>query len=249
MAKASQLLGLALSVGCVQTNAAVLDPSASYQKTCPDGVVVYTTPERVGKPYREVALLNSKGESGWTSEAGMVNSQRKKAAEVGANGLILSGVDEPKAGTKIIGALLGTGSERKGKALAIYVPEDSIKTSRMCSDKTSNTTMKREDAPGALGYAQPLKPQPVVSARDTSKQSVKAQPTSDGSDKASTSTTTQPSLVDDVPPGTNWIANARTRTYYKVECPGSTRIPMADRLFYASESSLKAAGFKPADDC
>jgi hypothetical protein len=119
-------------LACVHTNAAVLDPSVTYQRICPEAVVIYTSPERVGKPYREVALLNSKGESSWTSEGGMLNSQRKKAAELGANGLILSGIDEPKAGTKIIGAFLGTGAERKGKALAIYTPEDSTHNDEVC---------------------------------------------------------------------------------------------------------------------
>jgi hypothetical protein len=121
--------------GCVSTNAAVLDPSVKYQRVCPDAVVIYTAPDKVGKAYREVALLNSKGETSWTSEQGMLNSQRKKAAELGANGLILSGIDEPKAGTKIIGAVLGTGSERKGKALAIYVPDDSGRTADACAVK------------------------------------------------------------------------------------------------------------------
>lgn len=122
-------------VACVHTNAAVLDPSVKYQRICPGAVVIYTAPEKVGKPYREVALLNSKGETSWTSEEGMLNSQRKKAAELGANGLILSGIDEPKPGTKIIGAVLGTGSERKGKALAIYVPEDSVHNAEVCAVK------------------------------------------------------------------------------------------------------------------
>jgi hypothetical protein len=63
--------------------------------------------------------------------------------------------------------------------------------------------------------------------------------------------TQQPSaaLVDAVPTGTNWIADGRTRTYYRVGCPESAKIPAADRLYYGSETSLKAAGFKPADKC
>ena len=89
---------------CVSTNAAVLDNSVKLVRTCSEGVTVYTAPDRVGKPYQEIALLNSKGESGLTTEGGMVNSQRQKAAQLGANGIIVGGIDEPKAGTKIIGA-------------------------------------------------------------------------------------------------------------------------------------------------
>lgn len=133
-------LGLAIgcSVGaaalaCVSTNAAVLDNSVKLARTCSEGVTVYTAPDKVGKPYQEIALLNSKGETSWTSEGGMVNSQRKKAAELGANGIIIGDVNEPKPGTKIIGALVGTGSERKGKAVAIWIPEDSVKGARVCA--------------------------------------------------------------------------------------------------------------------
>jgi hypothetical protein len=58
-----------------------------------------------------------------------------------------------------------------------------------------------------------------------------------------------PGLVDAAPQGTNWIANGLTKTYYQVGCPEAARIPPADRLFYGSESSLKAAGFKRAQEC
>ena len=133
--RAVALTAATLLAACVYTNAAVLDPSVHLKPLCSEAVVIYTAPEKVGKPYQEVALLNSKGESSWTSEEGMLNSQRDKAADLGANGIILSGIDEPKAGTKIIGAVLGTGAERKGKALAIYVPDDSTRDAQVCAKK------------------------------------------------------------------------------------------------------------------
>lgn len=117
---------------CVSTNAAVLDSSVSYQKICPDGVQIFTSAERVPGPYQEVALLNSSGESGWTTERGMAHSQQQKAAQLGANGIILGDTREPNAGTKIIGAILGTGAERKGKAVAIFIPSDTLRVQRVC---------------------------------------------------------------------------------------------------------------------
>jgi hypothetical protein len=59
----------------------------------------------------------------------------------------------------------------------------------------------------------------------------------------------RPALVDDVPEGTNWIANARTRTYYTVGCPITLSIPAADKLYYKNESSLQAAGFTRSNEC
>ena len=125
---------------CVHTNAAILDPTAKYAKTCPEAVIVYTTPDKVPGEYREIALLNSTGETGWTSEQGMVNSQRKKAADVGASGLVLGGINEPNAGTKIIGAVLGTGTERKGKAVAIWLLADSLRVTHVCDSVAAAKT-------------------------------------------------------------------------------------------------------------
>lgn len=118
--------------GCVHTNAAILNPTAIYVRTCTAAVVAYTTPDRVPSRYTEIALLNSRGNSHSTSEAGMIQSQREKASEVGANGIILGGIDEPSAGAKVAGAFLGTPVERKGKALAIWVTADSAKTRAVC---------------------------------------------------------------------------------------------------------------------
>jgi hypothetical protein len=122
-----------LVCACVSTNASLIDPSVHFARTCPAGVKLFTTPDRVGQPYREVALLNAKGESNWSDEEDMIESMRDKASELGANGIILSGIDEPSALTKVIGQVAKTGSQRKGKALAIYVPSDSTNTAAACA--------------------------------------------------------------------------------------------------------------------
>lgn len=117
---------------CVSTNAALLDPSAQMAPICPDGVALFTSPDRVEAEYREVALLNSSGQSGSTSEQGMYDSMRKKAAQLGANGIILGNITEPNAGTKIVGALFGTGAERKGSSMAIYIAADTGRVRAAC---------------------------------------------------------------------------------------------------------------------
>jgi|SRR5690242_2427102 len=119
-------------VACVSTNAAVLDPSLKLQPVCPDGVQVFTDSSKVGKPYTEVALLASKGDNEMTSESGMIESQRKKAAELGANGLILGQVKEASTGAQVARALLGTSANRKGNAIAIYIPSDTARVAAAC---------------------------------------------------------------------------------------------------------------------
>jgi len=87
-------------------------------------VAVYMNPGSVPGKYEEVALLNSTGDAMWGGEAKMIKSMKKKAGKIGANAIILNDIDEPKAIEKIIGSYLGTITQRKGKALAIYLVPD-----------------------------------------------------------------------------------------------------------------------------
>ncbi len=114
---------------CVSTNATVLGTATSARaKIDPATVRVFRTADQVKAKYEEVALLNASGESGMTNESKMVTSMRNKAASLGANGIILDAISEPSAGAKIAGAFFGTGSQRKGKAIAIYIfPDGSAK--------------------------------------------------------------------------------------------------------------------------
>lgn len=119
---------------CVRTNAALMDNSVKLSRTCPEAVKLYSSPAKVGADYTEVALLNSTGANGWTSEEGMMKSMRNKAAEVGANGVIMDRIDEPGAGAKVAAAVFGVGTERKGKSVAIFVPSDTARVQKVCAD-------------------------------------------------------------------------------------------------------------------
>jgi hypothetical protein len=127
------LAALVVLAACTRTNAALMDNSVHLARTCPDAVRLYSTPSKVQGEYTEIALLNSSGSSGWTSESGMMKSMRKKAADVGANGIILDRIDEPGAGAKVAAAVFGVGAERKGKSVAIFVPSDSTHVREVCS--------------------------------------------------------------------------------------------------------------------
>jgi hypothetical protein len=89
-----------------------------------DQVAVYRTADQVPGTYEEAALLNSSGASGWTNEQKMIESMKRKAAEMGANAIVLDSIIEPSAGAKVAAAFLGTPAERKGKAVAIYVHKE-----------------------------------------------------------------------------------------------------------------------------
>jgi hypothetical protein len=124
---------------CMSTNAAVVDANVKLAPICADGVALFTSADRVGNEYQEIAILNSRGDTDWTSEQGMFQSQKRKAASLGANGIIVNNIREPNAGTYIIGALVGTGTVRTGSSLAVYVPSDSLRVRTACLGKSPQT--------------------------------------------------------------------------------------------------------------
>jgi len=109
---------------CVTTNAIKLGTPQVRPPVPMEEVAVYMNPGSVPGKYEEVALLNSTGDAMWGGEAKMIKSMKKKAGKIGANAIILNDIDEPKAIEKIIGSYLGTITQRKGKALAIYLVPD-----------------------------------------------------------------------------------------------------------------------------
>jgi hypothetical protein len=55
--------------------------------------------------------------------------------------------------------------------------------------------------------------------------------------------------IRDLPPGTKWIANRQTKTYYQVGCSAAARIAPGDRIFFQTESAALVAGFTAGREC
>lgn len=128
MKRASMLALLFATTACVSTNATVLDLTPQSRPPVDAAQVrIYRSAAQVTGKFTEVALLNATGESSWTNEQKMLESMRKKAGALGANGVILDAITEASAGAKIAGAVFGVGSQRKGRAVAIFVVVDSVK--------------------------------------------------------------------------------------------------------------------------
>lgn len=141
---------------CVSTNATVLDHSVRPMTgVCPEGVRIYLAPEDIPDGAVKVALLKSKGDDDFTSAEGMINSQRKKAAQLGANGLILMAQKDASTGAKVASYLFGTSQNRKGEAVALWVPDDTTRVRQICSAVASATDNKDgaavAPAPTAMG--------------------------------------------------------------------------------------------------
>jgi hypothetical protein len=110
---------------CVSTKATMIGgavaPVATAVALQPEQIVIFRTSEQVGKPFREVAILNSTGESTFTDIAQFHVSMQREAAKLGANAIILGTTREPSTAAEIAGAFLGTGARRKSDSIAIIV--------------------------------------------------------------------------------------------------------------------------------
>jgi hypothetical protein len=135
-AHALTAVGVIVMAGCVQTNAALMDNGLHLARTCPAGVRLYSTPSKVQAQFEEVAILNSSGLSEWTNESQMMESMRKKAAELGATGVIMDNIKEASEGAKVAAQVLGGVTQRRGKSVAIYVPSDTARVAAVCSGRS-----------------------------------------------------------------------------------------------------------------
>ncbi len=116
------LLTLAASA-CLTTRAVLVDPTAPrYAAVPPESVRIFTDQSELDTlEYVRVAIIEATGSGEFTSQTAMIEAMRKKAAELGANGVLLPRIEEPSAGAKVAAAVFGTDTERKGSVVAIRV--------------------------------------------------------------------------------------------------------------------------------
>lgn len=135
LAVSAMLLAGALLTGACGTRTKV-NPTVnarSYAAVCSDGVAVYDDFTTVPYDYYEVAFISAEQNSVYTSKDQMVAAMRKQAGEAGGNGLVVNSIRSSKVTVKVLGEALGTNSaEREGKAVAIYMPADSMRVKNAC---------------------------------------------------------------------------------------------------------------------
>ena len=102
--------------GCTVTSAVKLSEN-TYRPLNPEQVRVFTTEEDVDVPFEKIAIITSEGDS--SQKTALIEKMKKKAAELGANGLILGQFTEATTGQKVMQALLWTSANNKHEAIAI----------------------------------------------------------------------------------------------------------------------------------
>jgi len=111
------------AAGCVTTRATMIDPSAPrFARVPPDSVRIFTDQTELDTlEYVRVAIIEASGSGEYTNQTEMLEAMRRKAGELGANGVLLPRIEEPSAGAKVAAAVFGTGTQRKGNVIAVRV--------------------------------------------------------------------------------------------------------------------------------
>lgn len=128
---------LALNASCSsRAHVVATNPALTLAPTCADAVPIYPGSQDVPYDYYEVALITAEGNSVYKGQGDLMKAIRNEAAGVGANGVIMNSLVATHATVKVIGAALGSNdAERKGRAIAIWMPSDTARVREACSRK------------------------------------------------------------------------------------------------------------------
>jgi hypothetical protein len=123
--------------GCgARAHVVATNPALSLAPTCANAVPVYSDSERVPYDYYEVALITAEGNSVYTGNGDVLKSIRNQAARLGANGIVIDALGATHATVKVVGAALGSSdAERKGRAIAIWMPSDTARVREACGGR------------------------------------------------------------------------------------------------------------------
>ena len=123
---------LAATACGVRTKTTEISPMARAA-TCDEAVDVYTSRGAVPHDYYELAWISAEGNSVYTSDGKIVAQIRKKAADAGANAVIVNDFTTTGNNAKVVGAALGSASaDTKTSALAIYMPAEASRVTLKC---------------------------------------------------------------------------------------------------------------------
>jgi hypothetical protein len=113
------LLAVLMLTGCISTNAVRLGEPRQYPPVTPEEVQVFLKEEDVKAEFDKVAIINAEGNYTYANDEKMINAMKKKAAQLGANAIILGEFKDPSTVEKIADAVIGVGGEKTAKVLAI----------------------------------------------------------------------------------------------------------------------------------
>jgi hypothetical protein len=124
---------LATGACAIKSNSTDISPSISRNPTCENAVEVYNSRADVPSSYYELAWITAEGNSVWTTDAQLRSEMRKRAAQSGANGIIVNDVSQNKSGVNVLGEAVGAKSATaRASGLAIWIPSGADRTRLAC---------------------------------------------------------------------------------------------------------------------
>lgn len=131
----SAMFALLLATGAcsVKSHSTDISPSISRNPTCENAVEVYNSRADVPSSYYELAWITAEGNSVWTTDAQLRSEMRKRAAQSGANGIIVNDVSQNKTGVNVLGEAIGAKTATaRASGLAIWIPSGADRTRLAC---------------------------------------------------------------------------------------------------------------------
>ena len=108
---------------CTSTGAVLLGGTDPYPETDPYEVRVFLSADEVPGEYERIALVTARSDAGWTDEADLIRAMRKRAARLGANGLIVGEVRDPSTLERVAEVLTEYEAQRRARGIAIRLPD------------------------------------------------------------------------------------------------------------------------------
>ena len=109
-------------MSCVSTSVTRMSIN-KYPATDPESIVVYLDEKDIPGEYEKIALLHTKGNYQWTNESDMMKDAKKKAAKLGATGILLEEIKEPGGTSKVLNSVFGMSADRKSEIIAIRIKQ------------------------------------------------------------------------------------------------------------------------------
>jgi len=134
---ALSLLVAALPACGARARVVATNPGLTLTPTCSNAVPVFADSEHVPYDYYEVALITAEGNSVYNGNGDLLKSIRSQAARLGANGVVIDALEATHATVKVVGAALGgSDADRKGRAIAIWMPSDTARVREACGGRS-----------------------------------------------------------------------------------------------------------------
>ncbi|HEV3052751.1 MAG TPA: hypothetical protein VGX50_20725 [Longimicrobium sp.] len=108
---------------CTSTGAVLLGGTDPYPETDPYEVRVFLSEDEVPGDYERIALVTARSDAGWSDEADLIRAMRKRAARLGANGLIVGEVRDPTTLERVAEVLTDYEAQRRARGIAIRLPD------------------------------------------------------------------------------------------------------------------------------